>query len=81
MAERDASITFIKMQLEKALEDETIASIALAQARAALTDTVRVFRGLAVRVRPVLEALGLEPPWIISESEGNITLWFTDVIG
>jgi hypothetical protein len=43
VVERDASITFIKTQLEKALEDETIASVALAQARAALTDIVRVF--------------------------------------
>jgi hypothetical protein len=69
MAERDASITFIKMQLEKALEDETTASVALAQARTVLTNTVRVFRGLVVRVSPTLEALGLEPPRIPSESK------------
>jgi hypothetical protein len=66
MAECDASIAFITTQLEKALKDEKIASVALAQPRAMLTDTVRVFRGLAVRVRPMLEALGLEPPCIPS---------------
>jgi hypothetical protein len=81
MAKWDASIAFITTQLEKALKDETTASVALAQARAMLTDTVRVFRGLAVRVRPMLEALGLEPPCIPSQSEGSIALWFADFIG
>jgi hypothetical protein len=62
MAEHDASIALITTQLEKALKDETTASVALAQARTMLIDTVRVFRGLAIQVRPMLEALGLERP-------------------
>jgi hypothetical protein len=40
MAEHDASIAFIMMELEKALEDETATSIALAQARTTFTGTV-----------------------------------------
>jgi hypothetical protein len=43
MAERDVSIAFITMQLERDLKDETAASLALAQARTAMADTVRAF--------------------------------------
>jgi hypothetical protein len=43
VAECDASITFIMTQMEKALKDETTTSVTLAQARTALTDTIRVF--------------------------------------
>jgi hypothetical protein len=43
VAECDASIAFIMTQMEKALKDETTTSVTLAQARTALTDTIRVF--------------------------------------
>jgi hypothetical protein len=43
VAECDASIAFIMTQMEKALKDETTTSVTLAQARMALTDTIRVF--------------------------------------
>jgi hypothetical protein len=32
-------------------------------------------------MRPTLETLGLEPPPIPYELEGNISLWFVEVIG
>jgi hypothetical protein len=41
VAECNASIILIMTQLEKALEDETAASIALAQAKVALTETIQ----------------------------------------
>jgi hypothetical protein len=81
VAERDASFALIRTQLERALKDKTMTSIALAQARATLTKTVRVFQGLAIQVRPMLEALGLEPPQIPSKPEGHISLWFAYVVG
>jgi hypothetical protein len=80
VAEHDTSITLITVQLERALEDKTAASIASAQARAVLAKTIRAFRGLAVQVRPVLATLGLEPPMIPSEQDGSIALWFADII-
>jgi hypothetical protein len=81
VAERDASITLIMALLERALVDEMAASIALAQARAALDETIHAFRGLAVQVRPAVAMLGLESPQISSEPDGSIALWFADVIG
>jgi alpha-D-ribose 1-methylphosphonate 5-triphosphate synthase subunit PhnI len=74
MVERDACIMLIMTQLEGALENETLASVALVQARATLVETIRTFRGLAVQVRPALEALGLETPLISSEPYGSIAL-------
>jgi chromosome segregation ATPase len=71
VVERDASMALITAQVESALEDETAASIALAQARAALADTVHMFRGLAIQVRPTL---GLEEPLIPSVPDGSIDL-------
>jgi hypothetical protein len=73
-AKRDASITLITTQLERPLKNETATSVALAQARAALAETICTFRGLGVQVRLVLEALGLEPPLIPSEPDGSIAL-------
>jgi hypothetical protein len=74
MVERDASIILITAQLEKALGDETVASITLVQARASTIEIVRVFRGLAIRERLLLEALGLEAPLILSAPEGDIVI-------
>jgi hypothetical protein len=81
MAERDAHITLATTQLERALENEAASSLAAAQANSALVGTNRAFRGLAIQVRPTLETLGLEPPLIPSESEGNIALYFAEVTG
>jgi hypothetical protein len=77
MAECDTSIALIMVQLEKALGDERAASLTLVQARVATTKTVRAFWGLAIQVRP---ALGLEPLAILSAPQGDIALWFTDVV-
>jgi hypothetical protein len=74
MVERDASIILITAQLEKALGDETVASITLVQARASTIEIVRVFRGLAIQERLLLEALGLEAPLILSAPEGDIVI-------
>jgi hypothetical protein len=80
VAEHDASNMLITVLLEKALGDEMAASLALAQAKAATADTIHVFRGLTIQVRPTLAALGLELPLIPSEPDGSIALWFADVI-
>jgi hypothetical protein len=74
MAERDASIALIMSQVERALEDETASSVALAQARAASADTARSFRGLAIQERPTLATLALEPSLILFKPDGSIAL-------
>jgi hypothetical protein len=74
VAEWDAHVTLAMTQLERALENEVASSLAAAKANSALVRTIRAFWGLAIQVRPVLEMLGLEPPLIPSESEGNIAL-------
>jgi hypothetical protein len=81
MAERDGHITLAMTQLERALENEAASSLAAAQANTSLVGTNHAFWGLAIQVRPVLEMLGLDPPPIPSESEGNIALWFAEVTG
>jgi hypothetical protein len=48
MAERNASIALSTTQLERALENEMASSIAAAQAKLALAETIHAFRGLAV---------------------------------
>jgi hypothetical protein len=81
VAERDAHIMLTTTQLKRALENEATSSLAAAQANSALVGIIRAFRGLAIQVRHVLETLGLEPPPIPSNSEGNIALWFVEVTG
>jgi hypothetical protein len=46
-----------------------------------VTETVKLFRGLAIQVRPALVALGLDPPEIPSVIQGDIALWYVDVVG
>jgi hypothetical protein len=55
VAERDANITFTGT-----LEDDTAASVALAQSRMVMDDTIRAFRGLATQVRPTVTSKDLE---------------------
>jgi hypothetical protein len=74
VAELDAHITLARNYLERALENEVASSLAAAQANSLLVGTIRAFWGLTIQVRPALETLGLEPPPIPAESEGNIAL-------
>jgi hypothetical protein len=67
MAEQDAIIALAMTWLERALENEKASSIAAAQDKSALAETIRAFRGLVVQVRPMLAMLGLEPAPIPSE--------------
>jgi hypothetical protein len=81
MAGQDARIVLAMMQLERGLENEMTSSIVAAQAKSALAETIRAFRGLAVQVRPTLVMLGLEPLPIPSEPEGSVALCFWEIIG
>jgi hypothetical protein len=79
MAERDASITLATMQLKRALVNKMTSSIAAAQARSTLAETIHAFRGLTVQVRSALATLGLDPALIPSKQEGSIALRFAEV--
>jgi hypothetical protein len=58
-----------------------VASIARVQDTAVVTETVKVFRGLAIRMRPALDTLGLEPPPVPSTIQGDIAFWYTNIVG
>jgi hypothetical protein len=79
-AEHEAHIALLTQQLEQALEDRKAAAVARVEAEGLMQITIRVFHGLAIRMRQLLGTLGLDPPAIPATDQAGVCLWFSDVM-